>query len=139
MLHSFLLTLYHVFLPISLPVIGGILLKRFKNWDTRSLSTFSLYILSPALIFNTLLHTAEITWTDVTSTFWFSIINLIAVGTRRAVKPDVPSGVSEKAGLTLVSTFTNCVNYGLPLVLLAFGQLGLDKASGLRHWTDDHC
>lgn len=35
----------------------------------------------------------------------------------------------EAAGLTLISTFTNSVNYGLPLVLLAFGQLGLDKAS----------
>ena len=52
--------------------------KAVQNWDTPSLSTFSLYILSPALIFDTLLH-AEITWTDVTGTFWFSIINLIAL------------------------------------------------------------
>lgn len=36
---------------------------------------------------------------------------------------------SEIAGLTLISTFTNAVNYGLPLVLLAFGTLGLEKAS----------
>lgn len=105
------------------------MLKRFKNWDTRSLSTFSLYILSPALIFNTLLH-AEITWTDVTSTFWFSIINLIALWALAELLSRIfRLGASEKAGLTLVSTFTNCVNYGLPLVLLAFGQLGLDKAS----------
>lgn len=129
MFNSFLLTLYHVFLPISLPVIGGILLKRFKNWDTRPLSTFSLYILSPALIFDTLLH-ADITWTDVTGTFWFSIINLIALWALAELLSRVfHLGASEKAGLTLVSTFTNCVNYGLPLVLLAFGQLGLDKAS----------
>ncbi|SEN36779.1 AEC family transporter [Paenibacillus sp. OK076] len=129
MFNSFLLTLYHVFLPISLPVIGGILLKQFKNWDTRPLSTFSLYILSPALIFDTLLH-AEITWTDVTGTFWFSIFNLIALWALAELLSRVfQLGASEKAGLTLVSTFTNCVNYGLPLVLLAFGQLGLDKAS----------
>lgn len=129
MLHSFMLTLYHVFLPISLPVIAGILLKRFKNWDTKPLSTFSLYILSPALIFDTLLH-AEITWTDVTSTLWFSIINLVALWLLAELLSRVfKLGASEKAGLTLVSTFTNCVNYGLPLVLLAFGQLGLDKAS----------
>ncbi|MCG7376702.1 AEC family transporter [Paenibacillus sp. ACRSA] len=129
MLHSFMLTLYHVFLPISLPVIAGLLLKRFKNWDTRPLSTFSLYILSPALIFDTLLH-AEITWTDVTSTLWFSIINLVALWLLAELLSRLfQLGASEKAGLTLVSTFTNCVNYGLPLVLLAFGQLGLDKAS----------
>jgi predicted permease len=33
------------------------------------------------------------------------------------------------AGLTLISTLTNSNNYGLPLVLLAFGKLGLGKAS----------
>ncbi|MEN1984739.1 AEC family transporter [Paenibacillus hubeiensis] len=129
MLHSFLLTLYHVFLPISLPVIGGMLLKKFKNWDTRPLSAFSLYILSPALIFDTLLH-AEITWTDVWGTLWFSILNLLALWLLAALLSRMfRLEASEKAGLTLVSTFTNCVNYGLPLVLLAFGQLGLDKAS----------
>lgn len=129
MLTSFLVTLYHVFLPISLPVIGGILLKHFRDWDTRPLSAFSLYILSPALIFHTLLH-ADITWTDVTGTFWFSILNLIALWALAELLSRI-FGLSapEKAGLTLVSTFTNCVNYGLPLVLLAFGQLGLDKAS----------
>ncbi|MBB6022363.1 putative permease [Paenibacillus sp. JGP012] len=129
MFTSFIVTLYHVFLPISLPVIGGMLLKHFKGWDTRPLSTFSLYILSPALIFHTLLH-AEITWTDVTSTFWFSILNLIALWALAELLSRIFGlGAPEKAGLTLVSTFTNCVNYGLPLVLLAFGQLGLDKAS----------
>ncbi|GGH60819.1 transporter [Paenibacillus silvae] len=129
MFTSFVVTLYHVFLPISLPVIGGMLLKHFKAWDTRPLSAFSLYILSPALIFHTLLH-AEITWTDVTSTFWFSILNLIALWALAELLSRIFGlGAPEKAGLTLVSTFTNCVNYGLPLVLLAFGKLGLDKAS----------
>lgn len=76
-----------------------------------------------------MLH-AEITWTDVTSTFWFSVLNLIALWALAELLSRI-FGLSapEKAGLTLVSTFTNCVNYGLPLVLLAFGQLGLDKAS----------
>ncbi|MGO4528438.1 AEC family transporter [Paenibacillus sp. 2TAF8] len=129
MFTSFFITLYHVFLPISLPVIGGVLLKNFRDWDTRPLSTFSLYILSPALIFHTLLH-AEITWTDVTSTFWFSILNLVALwALAELLSRMFGLGAPEKAGLTLVSTFTNCVNYGLPLVLLAFGQFGLDKAS----------
>lgn len=128
MLHSFLLTLYQVFLPISLPVIGGILLKRYKHWDTKPLSAFSLYILSPALILNTLLH-AELTWTDVSGTFSFSIINLLALWALAELLSRILLGAREKAGLTLVSTFTNCVNYGLPLVLLAFGQLGLDKGS----------
>lgn len=46
-------------------------------------------------------------------------------GGGRLLKLDAP----EAAGLTLISALTNSANYGLPLVLLAFGQLGLDKAS----------
>lgn len=122
-------TLYQVFLPISLPVIGGILLKRFRNLDSKPIATMSLYVLTPAIVFNTLLH-ADISLNDIGTTISFSLLSLvllwaIAIGMSRILKLNK----EEQAGLTLISTFTNCVNYGLPLVLLAFGQLGLDKAS----------
>ena len=122
-------TLYQVFLPISLPVIGGILLKRFRNLDSKPIATMSLYVLTPAIVFNTLLH-ADISLNDIGTTIIFSLLSLvllwaIAIGLSRILQLNK----EEQAGLTLISTFTNCVNYGLPLVLLAFGQLGLDKAS----------
>lgn len=122
-------TLYQVFLPISLPVIGGILLKRFRNLDSKPIATMSLYVLTPAIVFNTLLH-ADISLQDIGTTISFSLLSLIAlwaiaIGLSRILQLNK----EEQAGLTLISTFTNCVNYGLPLVLLAFGQLGLDKAS----------
>lgn len=122
-------TLYQVFLPISLPVIGGILLKRFRNLDSKPIATMSLYVLTPAIVFNTLLH-ADISIQDIGTTISFSLLSLvllwaIAIGLSRILRLNQ----EEQAGLTLISTFTNCVNYGLPLVLLAFGQLGLDKAS----------
>jgi predicted permease len=122
-------TLYQVFLPISLPVIGGILLKRFRNLDSKPIATMSLYVLTPAIVFNTLLH-ADISLNDIGTTISFSLLSLvllwaIAIGMSRILQLNK----EEQAGLTLISTFTNCVNYGLPLILLAFGQLGLDKAS----------
>ncbi|CAJ1313845.1 AEC family transporter [Paenibacillus nuruki] len=129
MIMNLLHTLYQVFLPISLPVIGGILLKRFRNLDSKPIATMSLYVLTPAIVFNTLLH-ADISLNDIGTTISFSLLSLvllwaIAIGMSRILKLNK----EEQAGLTLISTFTNCVNYGLPLVLLAFGQLGLDKAS----------
>jgi predicted permease len=45
-----LTTLYKVFVPISLPVIAGWILKKFQNLDTKSLLTLTLYFLSPALM-----------------------------------------------------------------------------------------
>ncbi|WP_442789520.1 hypothetical protein [Paenibacillus sp. CAA11] len=78
MLYSFLLTIYKVFLPISLPVVGGALLKRFKNVDNRPLSALSLYVLSPALIFETLLK-ARIEAEDVMQTVLFCLCNLVVM------------------------------------------------------------
>ncbi|GAB6988306.1 AEC family transporter [Paenibacillus pini] len=129
MLQTFISTVYHVFLPISLPVIGGALIRKFKKIDTKPLSVLSLYILSPALILDTLLK-ANITYGDVTQTTLFCIINLLLLwGISTGVGKILSLPPAERSGLTLITLFTNCVNYGLPLVLLALGQAGLDKAS----------
>jgi predicted permease len=76
------------------------------------------------------LMTAHVSHNDILQTLEFSLLNLIllwvlANGIGKLLK--LPS--SETAGLTLIAAFTNSVNYGLPLVLLAFGKLGLDKAA----------
>ncbi len=129
MIHSVLSTLVEVIVPLSIPVTAGALLGRYKNLDTKPLLTLYLYFLSPAIILDTLAK-AEISLDDVYKTLAFALLNLlflwiVAVLLGRILRLAPP----EAAGLTLISTFTNSVNYGLPLVLLAFGQLGLDKAS----------
>lgn len=129
MIQTVLSTLVEVIVPLSIPVIAGVLLSRYKNLDTKPLLTLYLYFLSPAIILDTLAN-AEISLDDVYKTLAFALLNLlllwmVAVLLGRILRLAPP----EAAGLTLISTFTNSVNYGLPLVLLAFGQLGLDKAS----------
>ncbi|MEK5240321.1 AEC family transporter [Paenibacillus sp. FSL L8-0470] len=129
MIETVLSTLFKVILPLSIPVIAGALLGRFKNLDTKPLLTLYLYFLSPAIILDTL-ATAEISFDDVYKTLSFSLLNLFLLwGLANVLGRVLKLAPAEAAGLTLVSTFTNSVNYGLPLVLLAFGQLGLDKAS----------
>lgn len=129
MMQSVIATLLQVIVPLSIPVIVGALLARYKNLETKPLLTLYLYFLSPAIIFETL-TTAQLSFDEVYKTFAFSLLNLVVLwaaanGLGRLLR--LPA--TETAGLTLVSTFTNSVNYGLPLVLLAFGKLGLDKAS----------
>lgn len=129
MIETVLSTLFKVIVPLSIPVIAGALLGRFKNLDTKPLLTLYLYFLSPAIILDTL-ATAEISFDDVYKTLSFSLLNLFLLwGLANMLGRILKLAPAEAAGLTLVSTFTNSVNYGLPLVLLAFGQLGLDKAS----------
>lgn len=129
MIQSVLSTLISVIVPLSIPVIAGALLVRFKGLETKHLLTLVLYFLAPGIIFNTL-STAQVSFGDVYKTVLFCILNLfllwaVANILGKILKLPAP----EVAGLTLISTLTNSVNYGLPLVLLAFGQLGLDKAS----------
>jgi len=129
MIQTVFSTLFQVIVPLAIPVIVGALLVRFKNLDIKPLLTISLYYLSPAIILDTLL-TAHISHHDIFQTLIFSLLDLIllwalANGIGKLLK--LPQ--AETAGLTLISAFTNSVNYGLPLVLLAFGKLGLDKAS----------
>ncbi|RRJ66257.1 AEC family transporter [Paenibacillus oralis] len=129
MIHTVLSTLLHVIVPLSIPVIAGALLARFRGLDTKPLLTLYLYVLSPAIIFDTLMN-AHISSGDVFSTIGFSLLNLALMwGIAKAGGRLLKLGPPEAAGLTLISTLTNSANYGLPLVLLAFGQLGLDKAS----------
>lgn len=129
MIDKVLSTLVEVIVPLSIPVISGALLGRYKNLDTKPLLTLYLYFLSPAIILDTL-ATAEISFDDVYKTLAFSLLNLLVLwALAKLLGRVLKLAPAEAAGLTLISTFTNSVNYGLPLVLLAFGQLGLDKAS----------
>ncbi len=129
MLQSVLSTLIRVIVPLAIPVLAGALLVRFKGLETKHLVTLILYFLLPFMVFDTL-TTAEISASEMYKTIAFCLINLFimwgaAFLAGKAMKLPAP----KTAGLTLISTMTNCVNYGLPLVLLAFGQAGLDKAS----------
>ncbi|WP_342563535.1 AEC family transporter [Paenibacillus sp. FSL R7-0345] len=129
MIQQVLSTLVEVIVPLAIPVTAGALLARYKNLDTKPLLTLYLYFLTPAIILDTLAN-AEISFGDVYQTIAFALLNLLLLWLVSLVLGKLLKlAPPEAAGLTLISTFTNSVNYGLPLVLLAFGQLGLDKAS----------
>ncbi len=129
MLQSIFSTILGVIIPISIPVLCGVILTKFRNLQTKPLLTVALYVMSPAIIFKTLLN-AEISMGDFYLVLAFTLLNVfllwvVAKLTARLFRLDE----AETAGLTLVSTLTNCVNYGLPLILLAFGEAGLARAS----------
>ena len=129
LIQTVIATLFQVMVPLSIPVIAGAILGRFARLDTKPLLTLTLYYLSPAIILDTLM-TARVSHSDISHTLAFSLLNLVmlwAIAT--SLSKPLHFQANEKAALVLVSSFTNSVNYGLPLVLLAFGKLGLEKAS----------
>jgi malate permease and related proteins len=129
MLQLILHTIYQITVPLAIPVISGALLKYFKNLETKPLLTLYLYFLSPAIILDTL-STAQISVNDIYKTTLYCLLNLIILWlTASIIGKFFKLDQSDTAALTLVSTLTNSVNYGLPLVILAFGQIGLNTSS----------
>ncbi|AIQ15071.1 AEC family transporter [Paenibacillus durus] len=129
MIQTVLSTLIEVVVPLSVPIIGGALIERFQRLDTKPLLTLYLYFLSPAIILDTLAH-AKISFDDIYLTAAFTLLNVLLLwGTASGISKVMKFSAPDQAGLTLVSVLTNSANYGIPLVLLAFGQAGLDKAS----------
>lgn len=129
MIETIVHTLLNAIVPLTIPVVAGALLVYYQNLNIQPILTLVLYFLTPGLIFDTILK-ADITFEDVSMTIVYSILYLIlmwfvAVLFSKLFKLPAP----ESAGLSLMATFTNSVNYGLPLVLLTLGQAGLEKAA----------
>ncbi|WP_197021219.1 AEC family transporter [Sporolactobacillus terrae] len=118
----------HLFISVSLPILiictCGALLQKKQPIDTKMLANISLYILAPALILSALSQ-SHLKGSYVLHIFAFSLI-MTAVLWLLAVVAAKWMHLSEgsKRALTLTLVFSNANNYGLPVLLLAFGQSG---------------
>ncbi len=108
--------------PILVIAAIGFLLSRYLHADVKTFSSLIFYILSPALIFNTLV-------TETLGADEFARLSLFTVGIISAAGlvsfiltwPLRLAG-PERNAFVIVGMFGNAGNYGLPLVLFAFGQ-----------------
>ncbi len=120
----YLSVLSTVALPIALVGILGFLLQRWRPLDRGTLVDVSLYVLAPSLVMTSLSNTkmgGGAIWQIVAFTVMMTVVTwllakLIAKGFH--YQPEV------EASLTLTTLFGNAVNYGLPVILLAYGMAG---------------
>ncbi len=117
-----------VMVPILVIVGAGYVLRRVTDFDLRPLSRVSLYLLSPALIFSSLVE-AEIAQGQTLRIIAFSVLLVgIMAALTRAVGGAFGFSRETNTALMLSTMFTNTGNYGLPLALFAFGQRGFEGA-----------
>ncbi|WP_229671091.1 AEC family transporter [Deinococcus aquiradiocola] len=118
--------LLDVIVPVALVALVGFVLGRRLTLDQNTVARLSLYALTPALAFDTILnaHVAAreavtlgaaflLTWA-VTVTVSGAVAGRWSPATRRSVMAS--------------STIWNSGNLGLPIALFAFGQAGLERA-----------
>jgi len=125
--------LFNIFLNNLLPVFliagAGYALSRLFDLDPRPLSRVVLYLFSPCLIF-TLLTQSQLSSDDMLRTVALATLTVILIGgltwmIGKLLKFDRQI----LAAVLLTSMFMNSGNFGMPVVLFAFGQSALSHSS----------
>lgn len=122
-----LTVLINIVLPVFVLIGAGFILARSMTLNAQTLSRLSLYVLGPSLVFSKLSQTT-LPSTDLVQIVLFTVVGTLAVlllswAVARLLRLDR----SRESAFMLVCSFVNHGNYGLPLVLFAFGQEGLER------------
>ncbi|TGA97634.1 AEC family transporter [Sporolactobacillus shoreae] len=121
---AYLKLLMSITIPIVIICACGFALQKRRPVDTKLLADISLYIMAPALILYAL-SGAHLQGENILHIFLFSIVMTVLLWVLAIVVAKLAHlSENEKRGLTLTTLFSNANNYGLPVLLLAFGSAG---------------
>lgn len=116
-------------LPLILLILAGCLARRNLQIEAKPLAKLTLYLLSPALIFNSLYH-SQLTGPQLaqlaggTLLLIITLSGLLTVFTRLLGFP-----VPLASAMQLGAVFTNVGNYGLPIIAAVCGNEGLQRGA----------
>ena len=116
-------------LPVFVIASAGFVLARYSDVNVRALARVIFNVLAPCLVF-TLMVTSTISLADFGRMALFCIlvtasIGVVATAAGRLLRLDRASLV----GFILVVMFSNSGNYGLPVIMFAFGRDALAFAT----------
>lgn len=114
----------NVIVPVGLVAGVGFLFGRYGKYGTEPLTKLTFYVLSPALIFHSMV-THSITAQDFTHTLTFvAIVFAILFALSLIVPRFLGWDADTRAASVLSLCLNNNGNYGLPVLLFAFGEAG---------------
>lgn len=115
-------------LPIFIVAGMGYLLQKWQALDKRTLSRVTLYILSPALVFSSLVN-SELNTGELGSLVVFAVLSMTTMAVIAFVSAQLMRfSRKETAVLVITVVFVNGGNYGLTLNQLRYGEVGLALA-----------
>lgn len=113
-----------VILPVFFIFFSGYLLQKIFKLDLLPISTLAVYLLIPFLVFDTFYTTPmDLSFYYIVVTSVIIMVALIAAGLLlcRFFRYDK----SERNAFLLSTIFPNSGNYGVPIILFAFGKQGV--------------
>ncbi|MBN2808002.1 MAG: AEC family transporter [Deltaproteobacteria bacterium] len=116
----------NILLPIFLIIGLGVLFAKVKGPDFKSISDLTLFFFTPCLIFAGLLKGhAQLAAFLPKAVAFMILLTLIFWGLSLVVGRLLGLDVRRQSAFSLTTIMMNCGNYGLPLVLFAYGPEGL--------------
>ncbi|MFC7046992.1 AEC family transporter [Halobacteriaceae archaeon GCM10025711] len=125
---SFLDALTTAILPVLAIAAVGFGLGRTRDVDVEALSTITIYVLTPALVFSSLTLTPLSGNAVARLGLGVLLFTLLMVGAAESVARLTGEQEPIRGALVLTSTFPNAGNYGIPLSAFAFGAVGRSTA-----------
>ncbi|WP_440007843.1 AEC family transporter [Halomicrococcus sp. SG-WS-1] len=125
---SLLSALTNAIVPVLSVAAVGFLLGSLRDIDVGGLGTVTIYVLTPALVFHSLMTTSidgetAVTLVAAVVAFTLAMVVLAEFAGRLLGESEPTLGA-----LVLTSTFANAGNYGIPLSQFAFGPVGRSTA-----------
>lgn len=118
---------FTVILPIMAVFASGFILQRIRLLDVRSVSSVSLYILQPALVFVSLYEAKYDKGFMIILIFMFLLFYVMVIINKILAKVFKWDQKTESASI-LATGFMNSGNYGLPVVLFSLGNAAVPYA-----------
>ncbi|ARJ39326.1 transporter [Sporosarcina ureae] len=118
---------FTVILPIISVFIVGFILQRVKSLHIKSISSLSIYILSPALVFSSL-YKADFNASYMTILMYMFALFYAMVALNKIIAKIFKWDKKVESASILATGFMNSGNYGLPVVLFSLGEKALPYA-----------
>lgn len=117
-----------VLLPVMVVVTCGFLLRRTFPLDPRTLNRLSLYVLSPILVFVSLLRTEVASGEALRLSAQMLCVMASSLALAFVTAAAFRLSRPKRSGVLLTTTFMNSGNYGLSVTRFAFGEAGFQYA-----------
>lgn len=108
-------------LPVFTVFIIGFILQKLKGLDVKPISTVTVYVLIPFLVFRSLLET-KIEQQYVMMVFIVLLLMIITITIDKLVVRFRKLDADTESAFILSTVFMNAGNYGTPIVLFVFGE-----------------
>lgn len=114
--------LYNIITPVFLLLGLGFILDRKLRFDRKTLADLNFFVFVPALVFTSIIK-SELSFGDVGAIGGFTVVHLVIMYLLGRLLYSFHYSLREpETVLSLSTIFYNAGNYGLPLVMLAFGK-----------------